>query len=153
MKKHIVLLLLIMGVAFSVPAIAQESYPVFSPSIFIGGKTIKDQKRIPTSNNTPTNKYTKYRRIALKYYEGQREPTDAQKEELLKVVARVHAGQVSEINLQAFSSKRWDSYLRIHLLSLFFKNYVPDTLVKGFVAEEESVLKKNDNMVYLTEIP
>jgi hypothetical protein len=35
----------------------------------------------------------------------------------------------------------------------FFKAYIPETYVKAVIADEASVLEKNNNMVYLTEIP
>lgn len=153
MKKYIAFLLIIMGVAFSVQVLAQERYPVFSPSVFIGGKKGKRQPYSITSDSTPIRKSTVYRRMALKYYEGQREPTEAQKVELLKVVDRIRAGRVSEVDLRAFSTTRWHSHVRLIDLLRFFKAYTPDTYVKAVIADEASVLEKNDNTVYLTEIP
>lgn len=151
MKKYVILLVSVF--VFSVQVMAQERYPVFSPSAFIGGEKVTRKNYSIDSNSSRTQHPGSYRRIALKYYEGQREPTEAQKAELLKVVDRVHAGTVSRIELRAFSKKRWHSHLRLLDLMKFFKAYVPGTYVKAVIADEASVLEKNNNMVYLTEIP
>ncbi len=153
MKKYMILFVVLIGAAFSFQTMAQERYPVFSPSVFIGGQKAVRRNSTTGVAGTYTPKPVSNRRIILKFHESQMEMTDAQKTELLKVVDRIRAGQVSQIDLRAFSSKRWSSHVRLINLLRFFKDYTPDTFVKAVIADEESVLEKNNNTVYLTEIP
>lgn len=130
---------------------AQEKIPLFSPSLFTGTEYYRGNTKRPATVKKIVTPIVR-RRSVLRFQEGVATLTEDQKKQLIPFVESAQRGQISKIQVTAFSTTYYHSYLRILAIQRYFKAYVPKLKIYGREANVESVMESNNNTVDIVEI-